>query len=208
MMKPKNIVVTGGNSGVGYEAVKALYEEGHNVIFGSRNVAKNNEAITRITARTGGSVIAFPLDLSVRKSVEEFAKNVMGKFDHIDILVNNAGLILDGDRQTNEQGIEMTLAINHFGPFYLTYLLWGSLCKAPEARIINVSSEIHYRAPDNYLNDIECANKSFSGMTQYSISKLFNVLFTRGLNDLINKKGLKHVKTASLHPGVVDTNFG
>lgn len=144
----------------------------------------------------------------MRKSVEEFAKNVMAKFDHVDILINNAGLILMGGRQVNEQGIEMTLAINHFGPFYLTYLLWGSLCKAPEARIINVSSEIHYSAPNNYLTDIECANKSYSGMDQYSASKLYNVLFTRGLNDLINRNSLKHVKTASLHPGVVDTNFG
>lgn len=102
----------------------------------------------------------------------------------------------------------MTLAINHFGPFYLTYLLWDSLCKAAEARIINVSSEIHYRAPNDYLTDIECANKSYSSINQYSTSKLFNVLFTRGLNDLMVRRGIKNMKTASLHPGVVDTNFG
>ena len=95
-MKPKNVVVTGGNSGVGYETVKGLYEEGHNVIFGSRNVTKNQEAVAEITKKAGGSLTSFPLDLSVRKSVEEFAKNVMAKFDHIDILVNNAGLIING----------------------------------------------------------------------------------------------------------------
>lgn len=96
IMKPKNIVVTGGNSGVGYETVKGLYEEGHNVIFGSRSVNKNQEAVAEITKKAGGSLTSFPLDLSVRKSVEEFAKNVMAKFDHIDILVNNAGLIING----------------------------------------------------------------------------------------------------------------
>lgn len=104
-MKPKNIVVTGGNSGVGYETVRGLYEEGHNVIFGSRSVGKNQEAVNEITKKAGGSVISFPLDLSVRKSVEEFAKNVQSKFDHIDILVNNAGLIMTDGLRTNEQGI-------------------------------------------------------------------------------------------------------
>jgi NAD(P)-dependent dehydrogenase (short-subunit alcohol dehydrogenase family) len=139
-MKPKNIVVTGGNSGVGYETVRGLYEEGHNVIFGSRSISKNQEAINEITKKAGGTLLSFPLDLSTRKSVEEFAKNVQSKFDHIDILVNNAGRIMTEGLQRNELGIEMTLAINHFGPFYLTYLLWNTLCKAPEARIINVSS--------------------------------------------------------------------
>ena len=76
----------------------------------------------------------------------------------------------------------MTLSINHFGPFYLTYLLWDSLVKAPQARIINVSSGVHYRAPQNYLEDIECKNKSYSAWDQYSTSKIYNVLFARGLD--------------------------
>ena len=82
------------------------------------------------------------------------------------------------------------------------------LVKAPEARIINVSSLAHYYAPSDYLQDIECNNKGFTAFTQYKISKIFNVLFTRGLNDLITKNNYKHIKTACLHPGSVDTNFG
>ena len=96
MQKPKNIVVTGGNSGVGYETVKALYLAGHNVIFGSRNIAKNQEAVNEITKIPGGSVRAYTLDLAVRKSVDDFVKFVKTQFDHIDILVNNAGLIING----------------------------------------------------------------------------------------------------------------
>lgn len=69
MTTPKNIVVTGGNSGIGYETVKALYEEGHNVIFGSRSVSKNQEAVSIITKKQGGSLISFPLDLSAKKSI-------------------------------------------------------------------------------------------------------------------------------------------
>lgn len=143
---PKNIVVTGGNSGIGLETVRALYEEGHHVIFGSRNTERNQQAITDITRVSGGTVKAYPLDLTKRKSIEEFANNVKSQFPIIDILVNNAGLFMRGDKQTSELGFEMTLTANHFGPFYLTYLLWNSLLKAPETRIINVSSAGHYRA--------------------------------------------------------------
>lgn len=104
MYQPKNIVVTGGNSGIGYETVKALYQEGHNIIFGARNIDKNKEAIDKITKKSGGTVISFPLDLSKRNSIEEFAKNVKAKFNYIDILINNAGLMVNG-LQRNEQGI-------------------------------------------------------------------------------------------------------
>jgi NAD(P)-dependent dehydrogenase (short-subunit alcohol dehydrogenase family) len=69
MITPKNIVVTGGNSGIGYETVKALYEEGHHVIFGSRNVNKNQEVVNEITQQEGGTLVAFPLDLSQRRSI-------------------------------------------------------------------------------------------------------------------------------------------
>jgi NAD(P)-dependent dehydrogenase (short-subunit alcohol dehydrogenase family) len=103
----------------------------------------------------------------------------------------------------------MTLAINHFGHFYLTFLLWSAIQKSEEARVINVSSEMHYHAPsDNYLGDIQCQYKSFSGYSQYGISKLYNVLFTQGLKNLIARNNLSNVKTATLHPGVVDTGFG
>lgn len=69
MKSVKNIVVTGGNNGIGFETVKSLYLEGHNVIFGSRSIAKNKEAVQEITQAQGGSLISFPLDLSVKKSV-------------------------------------------------------------------------------------------------------------------------------------------
>lgn len=102
----------------------------------------------------------------------------------------------------------MTLTANHFGPFYLTYLLWDTLLKAPETRVINVSLGAHYMTSDSYLTDLKCNNKSYGAFSQYCISKIFNVLFTRGLNDIIAKKSLKTVKTACLHPGFVDTNIG
>lgn len=81
--------------------MKALYEEGHNIIFGARSVEKNKEAIDKITQKSGGTVISLPLDLSKRNSIEEFVKNVKAKFNYIDILINNAGLSVN-DLQRNE----------------------------------------------------------------------------------------------------------
>jgi retinol dehydrogenase-12 len=73
----------------------------------------------------------------------------------------------------------MTLAINHFGPFYLTYLLIEMLYTSPEGRIINVSSMAHYYAPNQITQDIECKDKTFRSNQQYSLSKFMNVLFTQ-----------------------------
>jgi NAD(P)-dependent dehydrogenase (short-subunit alcohol dehydrogenase family) len=120
-------------------------------------------------------------------------------------LINNAGLIID-ELERNEDGIEMTLAINHFGHFYLTYLLFDSIRNASEGRIINVSSMAHYYAPKRYLADIECKQKAYRSNGQYWISKFMNVLFTQELSRRISK--YPNIKTVSLHPGIVDSNFG
>ncbi len=148
---------------------------------------------------------SFKLDLSKRSSIEKFAENVKSQFDHIDILVNNAGLILP-EREISDIGVEMTMTINHFGPFYLTNLLFERIKKSKEARIINVSSMAHFSAKDNITNDLGLRETSYSSMTQYSNSKFANVLFTVGLADRLSK--YPHIKTASLHPGIVDSNFG
>jgi NAD(P)-dependent dehydrogenase (short-subunit alcohol dehydrogenase family) len=141
-MEQKNIVITGGNIGIGLETAKGLYADGHVIIFGSRNEQRNIEAadiIVKSAPNSKGKVTSFKLDLSKRASIEAFAKEVQGQFGHIDILINNAGMIMN-ERQVNEWGVEMTMAVNHFGHFLLTYLLFPLVAKAKEGRIINVSS--------------------------------------------------------------------
>ena len=99
----KNIVITGGNIGIGLETAKGLYADGHTIIFGSRNEQRNIQAVDLITKsapNSKGKVKAFKLDLSKRASIEDFAKNVQGQFSHIDILINNAGMVMN-DRQVN-----------------------------------------------------------------------------------------------------------
>jgi NAD(P)-dependent dehydrogenase (short-subunit alcohol dehydrogenase family) len=122
----------------------------------------------------------------------------------VDILVNNAGLIMN-DRLLNEKGIETMMAINHFGHFYLTYLLFPRIKTAPEARIINVSSSAHKQTNLNTAEDLGC-EQGFSSFDQYCRSKLANVQFTVGLAEKISK--YPNVKTMSLHPGLVETGFG
>lgn len=98
----------------------------------------------------------------------------------------------------------MTYVTNHFGHFYLTYLLFEWVAKAKEARIINVSSKLHLRASENLVNDIECT-RSWSSFDSYGKSKLANVMFTVGLADKLTNR--PNIKTASLHPGVVASDF-
>ena len=79
----------------------------------------------------------------------------------------------------------MTCTINHFGHFYLTYLLFDSIKKSKEARVLNLSSFVHYDAKDNFLEDMNCENSSYGSLGQYFISKMLNVIFTLGLHNLL-----------------------
>jgi len=93
---PKNIVITGGNSGIGLETARGLYGDGHSIIIGSRNEQKSLEAIKNIQQsrpQSTGSIKYFSLDLAKRESVERFASSVKEDFRHLDILINNSGLI-------------------------------------------------------------------------------------------------------------------
>jgi NAD(P)-dependent dehydrogenase (short-subunit alcohol dehydrogenase family) len=109
------------------------------------------------------------------------------------------------DRQVNELGVEMTLAINHFGHFLLTYLLFPLIKLSKEARIINLSSAAHKHTSDNTSEDISC-ERSWGSIGVYSRSKLANVQFTVGLAERLTK--YPHIKAMCLHPGVVDSEFG
>jgi len=99
----------------------------------------------------------------------------------------------------------MTYTVNHFGPFYLTFLLFPLLEKSTEARIINVSSTAHFQASSSLVDDPKC-DESWGSMGSYYKSKLANVMFASALADRL--KNHKNIKAASLHPGFVDSEFG
>ena len=126
-------------------------------------------------------------------------------FNSIDVLINNAGIYIH-EKTISELGFEMTYTINHFGHFYLTYSLYDLAKASGEGRIINVSSMGHYMGELSGLDDLAC-DKGYGKLQVYSNSKMFNVMFTLGLSKRLEEKGIKTVKTASLHPGAVETNL-
>lgn len=96
----------------------------------------------------------------------------------------------------------MTFSINHFGHFYLTYLLFGLVAKSKQGRIINVGSSAHFYAKDDIFKDLELKHpQDYSSWDIYCNSKFANTLFTIGLNDRL--KNHSNVKTVVLHPGAV-----
>ena len=112
--------------------------------------------------------------------------------------------MIRNERAVHENGIEMTYMINHFGPFYLTYLLFDLLSQAKEARIINVASKIHFNAKESLVKDMDCS-KDWGSMDSYAKSKLANVMFAVSLADKLSNR--PNMKAVSLHPGVVASDF-
>jgi NAD(P)-dependent dehydrogenase (short-subunit alcohol dehydrogenase family) len=144
------------------------------------------------------------LDLSQLDSVRAFASDYLGTHDQLDVLINNAGVMAGGRRETPD-GLEWTLAVNHLGPFLLTYLLSDLLVSSAPARVITVSSEAHQREKGGLdFDDLEMRN-GYSPSRAYAASKLANVLFTVELDRRLDGSGV-HAK--ALHPGVVATSFG
>jgi NAD(P)-dependent dehydrogenase (short-subunit alcohol dehydrogenase family) len=126
------------------------------------------------------------LDLASRSSIDQFADDIKAKYSHVNILINNAGVAGFPKLTVNENNIEMQMAVNHFGHFYLTYLLWDVLKDSENLRIINVSSRAHMHnmidSSDVNLNfeDLD-GRKDYNKHRQYCRSKLANVLFTQEL---------------------------
>jgi NAD(P)-dependent dehydrogenase (short-subunit alcohol dehydrogenase family) len=121
-----------------------LSELGCQVIVGARSLAKNKQ-LTDELAKMKGKVTAYPLDLSDKQSIENFAKEVKKELGSkpLGYLINNAGVMAIPTKQLTKQNFEMQIGVNHFGHFYLTYLLWDSLKSYGHPRIINVSSTAH-----------------------------------------------------------------
>lgn len=196
-IRNKNVLITGGTSGIGFETAKQLAAMGAKVFITGRNEQAAKDAVKQI----GHGAEYFLAELSSQKQVRELATQVSNKLSQLDVLINNAGAVFPAFK-LSEDGLEMTIATNHFAPFLLTHTLMPLLEKAPQARIVNVSSDSHYQGNI----DIESfrVNKSFNTMKAYGQSKLANVLFTAALA----KRLPAHITANSLHPGVVKTHIG
>jgi retinol dehydrogenase-12 len=208
-MNGKICIVTGSNTGIGKETALDLLRSGANVVFAARDEGRTMKVINSIQdPNQRQNAYYLKLDLSCYDSITEFADSFKNKFGTLDVLVNNAGGIFD--TFTLKQGVESTTMTNHVGQVFLTALLIPHL--KPEAMIVNVSSEVHYWIkPGKFqelveLSDFEKMRKNYAPWTMYSWSKLGNVLHANHLDFYAKKNGLKF-KTASLHPGVVRSDF-
>lgn len=200
----KSVLITGANSGIGKATAKELAGRGADVMITARDDSKGRAAAEEIRNATGAEVSVGSLDLSQLDSVRAFASDYLGNHDQLDVLINNAG-VMAGSRRETPDGLEWTLAVNHLGPFLLTYLLSDLLVSSAPARVITVSSEAHRREKEGLdFNDLEMRN-GYSPSRAYAASKLANILFTVELDRRLDGSG---VTAKALHPGVVATSFG
>lgn len=203
-MQNKLCLVTGANSGIGKATVMKLVELGAYVVMVCRDEEKAEKAKEDIITKTGSSGVEIMLaDLAYQYEIREVADHFKSKYDQLDVLINNAGTLVSKREETIE-GIEKTFAVNHLAPFLLTNLLTQHLKAAPEARIINVSSEVHRMgAPVFDLSNLQL-EEGFSPMKAYGLSKLCTIMFTR---ELARRMKDTSVTANALHPGVVSTQL-
>ncbi len=200
----KVYIVTGSNTGIGYQTALELVRMGATVVMACRSKDKAEEAMKRIieTVKCAPERIIFrKLDLcgfdSVKKFVRDFKELKLG----LDGLINNAGM-MSAERKQTMDGYEMVFTANHLSHFLLTNLLLPDLEKS-NGRVVNVTSSLHKLAKKYDFDDI-MSEKNYNIWSNYSQSKLANILFTQELQERLDSKKSK-VICNSVHPGCVMT---
>jgi len=202
-MNGKIAIVTGSNTGIGRETARGLAERGATVVLACRDAQKAEAARDDIARTTGRSdLTAIPLDLGSAASIRAFAERFRKEHRRLDVLVDNAGL-WPSTRTTTTDGFESTFGVNHLGTFLLTHELLPILRESAPARVVVLSSALHYRG-EMVWDDLQFERRKFSGTTAYSQSKLANVLFTKALARRLAGAG---VTVNAVHPGVVATEL-
>jgi retinol dehydrogenase 12 len=194
-MSGKTVVITGASSGIGRAAAIELAQQGASVVPIGRD-AKRTESVAR---KVGAEPIQ--ADFSSLDDVRRVAGLLMQRRQRIDVLVNNAGLFT-GRRTITADGLELTMAVNHFAPFLLTNLLLDRLRASAPARVVTTASDAH-RGGLLDVTDLTLARK-WSAWSAYGTSKLANILFTRALARRLDGTG---VVANCLHPGVIRTGL-
>ncbi len=192
----KNIIVTGGYSGLGTETVRALAGAGAHVIVGARRP----DTAAEVLAEMDGAITILPLDLSDPASIDAFAKLVAEKIDQLDILINNAA-IMASPLMRDARGYEMQFATNHLGHFQLTARLWPLLVASSAARVVALSS-VGHRLNGLNVDDPNFENREYEKWPAYGQAKSANALFAFELDKLGEPHG---VRAFAVHPGGIVT---
>ncbi len=201
-MKGKVCMITGSNSGIGKETALGLARLGAHLVMVCRNRESAEAALMEIKEQSGNEQLELMLcDLSSLKEVQSLADEFKRKHEKLDVLINNAGVV-PWKRTLTEDGLELTLVVNHLAPFLLTHLLLDVLKASVPSRIINVASGLHKMASIDF-DDLQ-SEKKFGGFHAYSEAKLAFLIFSYELAKRLEGTG---VTVNALHPGVVRTNL-
>ena len=201
----KVAIVTGANSGVGWESARALAQANATVILACRSVRRGDTAANAIRQEAPtAQVIVRRLDLADLESIRTFARVFMSERERLDILVNNAGVML-APYGTTKDGFELHMGTNHLGHFALTGILLERLLRTAGSRIVNVSSLAHRVGRMDFSNLMYTNGKNYSAFGAYARSKLANLLFTAELQRQL--QGTETIAVAA-HPGGAVTNLG
>jgi retinol dehydrogenase 12 len=199
----QTVVVTGANTGIGRATALALAGQGWRVYVAARSAAKGEAAVASVRAATGNDAVFFlPLDLADLASVRACADAFLARGEPLHVLVNNAGI--GGARGLTRQGFELTFGVNHLGHFLLTQLLLDRLVSSAPSRVVTVSSDSHYSAPGIDFGALRRPARGITGMREYAVSKLCNVLFSQ---ELARRAAGTGVHSYALHPGVVASDI-
>jgi NAD(P)-dependent dehydrogenase (short-subunit alcohol dehydrogenase family) len=200
----KTFLVTGANTGIGFEAAMVLAERGGRVLLGCRSEERAAEAIERIEAAVEGADLRFiPLDQGDLASVAAAAE-LVAEEDRLDVLVNNAGIMMP-PRELTTDGFESQFGVNHLGTFALTCHLLDKLAETEGARVV-VTSSIAHRGGDIHFDDIDASEK-YGAQDRYQQSKLANLLFTYELERRLRAADSTTI-AVGCHPGIADTELG
>ena len=197
-------VITGANSGIGYDTALELARAGAEVVLACRSVERGEAALSSLKeAIPEAKAAMMPLDLADLDQVAQFANDLRERFDRVDLLINNAGVMMVPKGET-VQGFETQFGVNHLGHFALTGHLLG-LMSLEGARVVNVSSVAHRRGRID-LDDLNWESRPYNKVAAYGQSKLANLLFTLELQRRLDSAGAR-VMAVSAHPGWSNTNL-
>jgi NAD(P)-dependent dehydrogenase (short-subunit alcohol dehydrogenase family) len=201
----RTAIVTGANTGIGFETARMLALKGASVVLACRNADKGREAIAKITAeKPAGSVALGALDLSDLGSIKSFADEFAGTHERLDLLINNAGVMIPPLGRT-KQGFELQFGTNHLGHFALTGRLLPLVERTAGSRVVTVSSTAQ-NVGRIHFEDLNWERRTYRAMLAYGQSKLANMLFSLELHRRLVASG-STVRATAAHPGWTATDL-
>jgi retinol dehydrogenase 12 len=198
----RTVLVTGANTGIGRATAVALARRGARVHLACRSKARAQPVLDAITAASGPDAAAFlALDLSDLASVRAGAQSYAATGEPLHVLIDNAGVA--GQKGLTTDGFELAFGVNHLGHFLFTTLLLDVLVRSAPARVVVVASDSHYGAKGIDFDALRRRTSSLTGLREYGVSKLCNVLFAQELA----RRSDAGVTTYALHPGVIASDI-